>query len=913
MAGGAEVETSQEPSAPDVSALSAAPPAEAFAGLAGAGAGARDASLGVARARALAPLIGNRAMARVLARDPVAEGETAKASVKGPSAHRPTMQWEASFKREVSKAKNKSISGKLTFARWGDSTDTKAVKLGGAEVEWTEQQPEGTQRTGAIKGGLSLFEQKATRERAAGKVAHKVQSTLANLELGGDPIWPGVNFKFNVKALEYQINHTKNETDLNLLTVSGALEGNITEWVQQAMDIPIGQRARWRVVVAGEFKWVPSYEELARIKSIWKANKVIEAEARAIKETAEKLRSVEWHRKDMARELKRGRGQVEHLQKQLDEAPETLKKLRGEKLERAKGRLAKLEARDKELREAGDKLADALKKSTKNMDEALETAAKASKGMKTKIGKRIAKTMATKSAKVVGKLLAKAIPIINVVSAIYDLYEIGTELDKWRRGGKWDPFGSGEDSGGTAVEGATEGGGGPEGSPDGPPGGEHDPSGQPGGSGTGDGKPGGSVPDGGSGTGEGDGGSGGSGGGKGGADAGENGAGGGGGGSGIIVPEPPGVVPDPGVVAGEAPDTPKQPEPALHEKARSVLDIVRGNQIPIDAEVASQLGSVVPKGLTDAQLAELRLRIEKLKGEGLTDPYEIVGRIHQEIDRVVKGEPAVEASVNGKHDAANSTPGTPPVGGALPGGDGKATEGTAKDGKKGAPAPIATPAPATATKKAEPPKTIRPPIPTGFFLWNDAEHEVVIPDAKRDELLGMEFNLGGGLVVGVTDITLSNEKFPEFTMVSITFEVMVLNAPTGAAADYPWKPGVTKSYTERAARNLKSGSFAPIEDAPAQQAAFTDALSYEGGKMTLKRKGTIVEWPGATLRIDGLAGEPTVRADDKKEIHTVDFLVTPIKVTDPQAMIVADGGPILLKLDVQVTVSVEVTITKKKK
>lgn len=899
MAGGTEVETTQEPSAPDVSTLTAAPPAEAFVGL-----------TGVARARALAPLIGNRAMAQVLARDPVAEGETAKGGVKGPSVNRPTMQWEASFKREIGKAKNKSISGKVTFARWGDSTDTKAVKLGGAEVEWTEQQSEGTQRTGAVKAGLSLFEQKAVREQAAGKVAHKVQSTLANLEVGGDPIWPGVNFKFNLKALEYQINHTKKETDLNLLTVSGALEGNITEWVQQAMDIPVDQRAHWRIVIAGEFKWVPSYEELARIKTLWKSNKIIEAEAKAIKETAEKLRSVEWHRKDMARNLKRERSQVEYLKKQLEEGGEKLKKIRGDRLERAKGRLAKLEARDKELKEAGDKLADALKKSTKNMDEALEAGAKASKGMKTKIGKRIAKTMATNSAKVVGRFLAKAIPIINVVSAIYDLYEIGTELDKWRRGGKWDPFGGGEDSGGESIEGGVEGGAGAEGSADGSTGGEHDPSGQPGGSGGGDGKPGGTVPDGGGG--EADGGSGGKGGGKGGP----GGNGTGDGGSGIVVPEPPGTVHDGGVASEPAPDTPKLPEVTLHEKAKSVLDIVRGNQIPIDAEVASQLESVVPRGLTDVQLAELRLRIEKLKGEGLTDPYEVVGRIHQEIDRIVNGEPAVEASVNGKRDAANSTPGTAPVGGALPGGDGKATEGPAKDGKKdgkkGKAAAVATPAAPGAKKKAEPPKSIRPPIPTGFFLWNDTAHEVVIPDAKRDELLGMEFNLGGGLIVGVTDFSISNEKFPEFTMVALTFEVMVLNAPTGAAADYPWKPGVTKSYTERAARNLKSGSFAPITDAPAQQAAFTDALNYEGGTMTLKRKGIVVDWPGATLRIDGLAGVPSVRSDDKKEIHTVDFLVTPTAVSDPQAMIVTDAGPILLKPDVQVTVSVEVTVTKKK-
>jgi hypothetical protein len=853
------------------------------------GAGVRDGRLTPAQARMLAPLIGNRALGRVLAREPVAEE---KSIVKGPKAYVPTKQYEASYKWKL--GDTRSFSLKLTFARWDDNMDTKALKLGGLEKEWTEQQPEGEQRTGAVKAGLSLFEQKSVREQAATGVGNKMQAALSNFEVSGDPIFPGVNFKFNVKTLEYQINRAKQESDLNLITVSGSLEGNITEFVQQYLDVPLDQRAKWRVVVAGEFKWVPSYEDIGRIKSLWKANKVLEAEAKAIKETAEKLRQVEWRRKDMARDLKRARSQVDYLQQQLDEAPENLKRLRAERLERAKGRLTHLEARDRELKEAGDKLSDALKKSKKNMDEAAEAAAKATKGMKGKIGKQVAKTMAKQSAKAVGKFLAKAIPIVNVLSTIYDLYELGKELDQWRRGGKWDPFG--DDDGGAAGDGAgEEGGTGPAGA-SGPPGG-----GDAGGSGVPDG----SVPatDGGAG-GDGSGRDGGNSGGTGGT-GGDTGAGGGDAG---VGPDPTGDVPA---------DASKAPDPALHEKAKSVLDIVRGTEVPLDADVASQLDSIVPKGLTDAQLAELRTRIEKIKGEGISDPYEIIGRIHQEIDRVVSGEPPTEVTINGKRSAEQSKPGTPPAvpTEALTGkpgkrgdkaaegkpGAGKAAEGAAGDGK----------APATKPKKTEPPKSIKPSIPPGYFLWSTSTNEVVLPPDKRDELLGMEFSLGGGLVVGITDITLQNEKYDELTLVTLGFEVIVLNAPRGAGPDYPWKPGTTRFYSERAARDLKSGTFEQIEDAPSQQAAFADALTYEKGKLRLTREGTTIDWPGAKLRIDGLAGEPDVRSDDKKEIHSVPFLITPTEVTG-RAMIVTGDGPIQLVKDVQVVVRVEVTVTKSK-
>jgi hypothetical protein len=893
--GGTEVQTGEDAAAPEVvtSDRVVAP--------------THDTSVAVAQARRLAPLIGNRAMGSVLARTPKDLEE--KPILVGPEVHRPTMQVEVSIKGEFPNDKTKSFSGKVTFARWGDMTDTKSIKLGSAGKEWTEEQPEGEQRLRAVKAVASLFEQKATREYAAGKVANKVQSTLANLELVGDPLIPGWNFKFNLKALEYQINRTARETDLNLLTVSGTVEANVTEFVSQVMDIPLSDRVKWRVVVAAEFKWVPSPGDLARIKDIWKSGKVVEAEAKVFAETTEKLREIDWHRKDIARDLKRERGQVEHLQKLVDEATDGTGRRRGERLQRAKDRLAKLELRDRELQEAGEKLKATLDECTTKLADARKTMAAAYGGMKGRFGQTVGRMMARRSWKIAGALLARAIPVLNAVSAVMDLLEIAHNVDKWRRNGEWTPFGSGEDSGemsadegepggsasgvdpgGSAAEGAETGSaeGVPGGDPSAPEGGSGaggatpgdsagtggDPSAPEGGSGAGGATPGDSA---GTGTDTGNGtGSGGAGGGQEGAPA----------DSAMLVPEAPGSAPGPAAARPAV-------DPELGEAARSVFEIVRGNEIPLTPEVASQLDSIVPERLTDVQLAELRRRIERIKGEGLSDPYDIVGRIHEEVDRVVKGEPAVEVFVDGKKVEEESTPGTPPVGETLPG---------AGTGQAPAEAP-----------KSEPPKTIRPPIPAGFFQWDPTAKELVLPADRRDELLGREFPLGGGLVVGVLDLTLENEKFPEFTLVSLTFDVIVLNTPLDAGPDYPWKPGDKESFTDRAARSHDSASFTPIEDAPVQQAAFRDALTYANGKFTLARKGAPIDWPGATLRIDGLAGEPTVRADEKREIHTVAFLVTPTQVSDPQAMVVTDDGPIILKPDVQVTIRATFTIEKGKK
>jgi hypothetical protein len=347
----------------------------------------------------------------------------------------------------------------------------------------------------------------------------------------------------------------------------------------------------------------------------------------------------------------------------------------------------------------------------------------------------------------------------------------------------------------------------------------------------------------------------------------------------------------------------------LHEQAKSVYEMVKGKQVKLDPEHARQLDSIVPKDLTPAQLAELEKRIEKLKGEGIEDPYEIIGRIHEEIERVVKGEPAVEVTVDGERRADLSTPATPPV---VPTEPAEASpDGAVPDAKKKKPKAKTKQKPAKGKPADKAPKSLMPSIPAGFFHWDDSAKEWVLPPDMREELLATNFAVGGGLIVAITEVQLSHQKTPEFTLGTFTFEVMVFDIPEKAGKDYPWKMGDTRSYTERYAMDLKSGQVLNVIEEAAAQAGFEEALSFSGGRFSLKRKGATVKWPGATLRVDDIADSGTLLSSGKdKDIYAVRLLVTPTSVTDPDAGVVTGEGPVRFKQGEQVTIRLEISVAK---
>ncbi len=843
--------------------------------------------------RAVTQLIAARRAALGVARDPptgTLDPPQEKKPVLTGHAGGPTSQKEFSFKRKI--PPNKSISFKITFAR---TKDTKVLK--------------GKAEKGRWDGSASVWEMKDVREKVGKDVAQKIQASLVQGE-GTVDLIPGLIFKVNAKLLEYQLDRVTTESELNFLTVSGSFEGNITEWANLAAGVPEEDRSKVKITVAGEYKWTPRKGDLARLKEIWKQNDLIRREAKAVAENAKKLKAVEQQRKALEKQAKEARKHADELRRKLNKAKrKNLKKRYQQQLKRAEKKLADLAEKQGRLKRTGQELAEKIVKSEKAMREAGEAAAKAGAEMKGRLGKAIGKAIAKKTGKVVARFLLKAIPIINVLSTIYDLYELGRELDKFLRGGKWDPFGGGEDSGGENVEGGVEGGKGTEPPVDGGSGAEGGTSPDAGTGEDGGGTTEGGAPDGG--TTEGgapDGGTGEGGTGKVPApDAGDGqpDAGPADGGTGAIE-----GVPDAGADTSTT-TPPAEPPVTLHEQARSVYEIVKGQDVKLDPEHARQLDSIVPKELTPAQLTELAKRIEQIKGEGIEDPYEIIGRLHEEIERVVNGEPAVETTIDGERREDLSTPATPPVvpaepaetspdGGAIPKDKGqkpKTKQKPAKTKKKSAAEPV--------------PKSLMPSIGPGFFTWNDDLKEWVMSDEQREELLGTNFNIGGGLLVMVTDVHITHQKTAEFTLGSVTYDLMVFDIPEKPGKSYPWKIGDTESFTERVAMDLKSGNISEISEEAGGQQAFEDALSFAGGTFSLKRKGTTVKWPGATLRIDDLADTGTLIGSPKdNDIYAVRLLVTPTSVTDASAGVVTTDGPVRFKEGQQVTIRLEVSIAK---
>jgi hypothetical protein len=253
---------------------------------------------------------------RMIARDPpeaTLEKETPKEekSVLKGKASGPTSQKEFAWKKKI--GTNKSISFKLTFAR---TKDTKVLK-GSAEGD-------------TFKGALSLWELKSVREKCGGEVAHKIQASLAQAE-GTAELLPGLIIKVNAKLLEYQMDRVKKESELNFLTVSGSIEGNITEWANLFAGIPEADRSKIKVTVAGEFKWTPSAGDLARLKDIWKHNDTIRREAKVLAENAKKLEDVEKKRKALDKRLKDARKEADDLRRKANKAKRPALKKRYQK------------------------------------------------------------------------------------------------------------------------------------------------------------------------------------------------------------------------------------------------------------------------------------------------------------------------------------------------------------------------------------------------------------------------------------------------------------------------------------------------------------------------------------------------------------------------------------------------------
>jgi hypothetical protein len=824
--------------------------------------------------RELAGAIGNRAMGRVLARDPLKPDDVR------PDA--PGGQYERSWKM-----------------KFGDRFSL-AFKITASFQEHTKLAEKKTAGGGA---SISFWENKQVRDTAAGKTARKIQSSLIKGELAGE-VFPGLKFKANAKLLETQIDLAKSDAEFALLTIAFALEGNVTEWFLDAMGVPKDKRSKTKITLSGEAKLTPQLSDIARLRDMWKARKEMEQSAKVISDTADRAKAVEREVSTAEKEIKAARKEVRALEKEAEafkgfgkrqqkrfgsqKAYDEARQKVEDKIARAEAKATASAERKAALKIEQKALRRTLEAEVKVLERSRGIMAKAASGLKSKASKAIAKLVATRAGKVVAKFLAHAIPIINAIAFLSDAYDIAKGLWALLHGAKLgfgggdegDPSGAHEGEG-PSGEGKDAGHG--SGAPDaGAPDAAAPDAGTPD---TGAGK----APDAGQGSG---------------SDPGDAGTGPAGG---VQIPEPPGPAPaDAGPGGGNVPGGTSPGDPAspatdladpLHPRAKDVAEALAHGGTALDKDQIWQLDSVIPKDLTDAELAELKRRLAAKGGTGQTDPYELIATIQDEVEKIRRGHDEESALVwadgtfvpeqsSGaapdvlKHEAAaEEAKSQPPAAPATtstptaPGADSKPAEGAqpaaadaATKGKKTKTKPkkSKTKSKGGAKAKGKGPKAPKGP-PTSLLPEFDPSDSVQFDSATKkadwrpggyDKLVAHDFTLSDGLQVAITEGRIDQQAAGSMFIVTLSVDVMVSALPPHAGAGYPWQQWDVRTYDVRLWVNPDTSSWGRLET---QEGAGNElveaAVELRGDALALKQEGKTIEFGSAKLRVDGLAGQ----------------------------------------------------------
>lgn len=523
----------------------------------------------------------------------------------------------------------------------------------------------------------------------------------------------------------------------------------------------------------------------------------------------------------------------------------------------------------------------ALKATLKSQGEVLKRSEgvirKADSGLKSKAGGLMGKALGTTAGKAIARKLAYAIPILNVIAIAiaWDIIEIVGVFRKLWNGAKIGFGGDGGDEGdaegdkqGSAGGGAKDAGGGT--------GGDKDTQGS-GGTGT--------------------------------------------------VPEPPGTpspgkVPDGGTQGGpsDVSGTPDVQPPAspLHAGAQSVAEALKNGGIQLDKDQVWQLDSVVPKDFTADQMKELLKRLQAMKGgNGAMDPYELIGLIQGEVEKVRRGHdteseltwvdnqfsevlstgaPAdvlkKEAAAEEAKDQPPQTGGTPPTTPADPkakqskdaadkaaeaaGGD-KPKKQQPKKGKQAKPAP----------------KSLMPTLPKGYLTFDEQANKFDWAPGGHDAVTGTFYTLSDGLEVAILRAEMDQQAAGDVILLNLGFEVEVQSLPPKAGRGYPWKESDTKVYYERYAYNPKTDEVRGVEANTAGTSSARSVLALKGDTVLLAGKN-ISFGKGVSVRVDSISDQAREEQDDATEFTVTLHVTVTAAPAKGHMLIDVDQNPVTL-------------------
>lgn len=548
---------------------------------------------------------GNRAAALALADRTIADRRRAPTVQRddlgqGGSGYKSGASEQVEFKLGFSDPKNRvKISGKVTASRRGSKyLESPTGQIGPVDAKW------------------SLGENKASLERAGGRTAQKLASALARADFSSPKLFnfPGLRVRMSLKALEGKFDGATKEADLDLLKITGAVDGDLAEMLDEAGLAHLKDRVSCKVSLEAEVAL--SVMDLTRLKAAWRAKEEVKAAAEAaakhgedFAKQADRLKKLDVEHKQLSRDLDIKKKALGRRQAALDlerakKAP-TSKKAAGAlrtriaRLEREQVKAAKalLAVEDKiagnrtlvkstaqaarssraGLAAAGEKLMKAGRK----LDSALQgVTGKLGQFGKKALEKTTKRIMARLGKTLLAKGLAKLIPGLNIVSTIYDVGSLlhgllsgktfGISLDD----GDGDGSGSADGTGGT---GGTGGGGG--------------------GTGTG--------------TGQGTG---------------------------------PGTTDPAKTAAGSGSSAPSKVK--LTPTAKTLAEAYAGTSTVLDEDAAAAVNEGLPADITAKEMTELISRIKAKHVGGAVDPYELLAQIAAELADIRAG--GSKATIDGK-------------------------------------------------------------------------------------------------------------------------------------------------------------------------------------------------------------------------------------------------------------------------
>lgn len=284
--------------------------------------------------------------------------------------------------------------------------------------------------TGLGPSDLALFKSSATAK--ANDWSRKFETTLLTGKLDADVI-DGVTVELEASVMKVT---AKEGEKPDLLSIAAKLKGDVTHWAPAPPGVKITLDGSIKVALGGKLAAQVSSLVAAQVEE-----ELLAAEAKAAGEAIERgAKKIKALREGALKDTKRSRKAIQEIE---------------EEVSRLKVNIHKNSNRLKEI-------APKVKAASKKAHRAL-------KAIKGKTAQAVAKVMRVAAVKHAARILAKLVPILNVVSTIMDIvetYEIIKALWNGEYGGGGDssekPEGEEEGGGGTGKEDGASAAGGEE-------------------------------------------------------------------------------------------------------------------------------------------------------------------------------------------------------------------------------------------------------------------------------------------------------------------------------------------------------------------------------------------------------------------------------------------------------------------